>query len=291
MSYMYELEKYLKVFEDEIQVLIDKEENPIEIKLLIYDEIGKLTHIIQDIGKQNIEVIYDTEIIEAYYNPINLNNNFIQKPNVTNEILINIFKYLAYHEYGHTSFCDSTLTLVKFSESIKDSLFIKYENQEWSSLRELFWKLFQILRDFYADSKAKIIQSILPKYYLDLYFKAIEQFLRFNRIYVRAIMDRLVIDFYSKVLYSSIWFYNFNQWEYLLKKCGENDKTESLNLIFLLNKIFEALITKNFDLVGYEQSLTQLTIILFEIDYDSLIFENDIKESILSQLKDFLKLL
>ena len=102
-------------------------------------------------------------------------------------------------------------------------------------------------------------------------------------------MDRLVIDFYSKVFYSSIWFYNFNKWDYLLKKCAENDKTKSLNLIFLLNKIFEALITKNPDLVGYEQSLTQLTIILWEIDYDSFIFENDIEESILSQLKDFRK--
>ena len=286
---MYELEKYLKVFEDEIRGLINKEENPREFKLLRFDEIGKLTHIIQDIGKKNVEVIYDPEIIEAYYNPINLNNSFIQKPNVTNEILINIFKYLAHHEYGHTSFCDSTLTLVKFSESIKNSLFNNYENQVRSSLRELFWILFQILRDFYADSKAKIIQPILPKYYLDLYFKAIEQFLRFNRIYARAIMDRLLIDFYSKVFYSSIWFYNFNKWNYLLKKCGENDKTVSLNLIYLLNKIFEALITKNPDLVGYEQSLTQLTIILWEIDYDLFIFENDIEESILSQLKDFLK--
>lgn len=286
---MYELEKYLKVFEDEIRGLINKEENPREFKLLRFDEIGKLTHIIQDIGKQNVEVIYDPEIIEAYYNPINLNNSFIQKPNVTNEILINIFKYLAHHEYGHTSFCDSTLTLVKFSESIKNSLFNNYENQVRSSLRELFWILFQILRDFYADSKAKIIQPILPKYYLDLYFKAIEQFLRFNRIYARDIIDRYLIDFYSKVFYSSIWFYNFNKWNYLLKKCGENDKTVSLNLIYLLNKIFEALITKNPDLVGYEQSLTQLTIILWEIDYDLFIFENDIEESILSQLKDFLK--
>ncbi len=289
MSNMNRLEKYLKVFEDEIRVLIDKEENPREFKLLRYDETGKLTHIIQDIGKQNIEVIYDPEIIEVYYNPINLTNGFIQKPNITNEILVNIFKYLAHHEYGHTYFCDSTLILVKFTDEIKDTIFKDYGDQLRSPLSELFWKLFQILRDFYADSKAKIIQPILPKYYLDLYFKAIELYLRFNRIYARAIIDRLVIDFYSKVFYSSIWFYNFNQWDYLLKKCGENDKTESLNLILLLNMIFEALITKNLDLMGYEQSLTQLIIILWEIDYDSLIFENEIEESILSQLKNFLK--
>ncbi len=288
MSNMYELKKYLKVFEDEIRVLIDKEEKPREFKLLGYDEIGKLTHILPDIGKQNIEVIYDLEIIEAYYNPINLNNSFIQKPNITNEILVNIFKYLAHHEYGHTSFCDSTLTLVRFYESNEDQLFMDYENQVRSSLRELFWELFRILRDFYADSKAKQIQPILPKYYLDLYFKAFEQFLRFNRINARNIRE---IDFYSKVFYSSIWFYNFNQGDYLLKKCGENDKTESLNLIFLLNKIFEALITKNLDLRDYKQFLTQLTIFLWDINYDSLIFENEMDEKILSQLKDFLKAL
>jgi hypothetical protein len=285
---MYELEIYLKVFEDEIRVLINKEENPREFKLFRFDEIGKLTHIIQDIGKQNIEVIYNPEIIEAYYNPTNLNNNFIQKPNVTNEILISIFKYLAHHEYGHTFFCDSTLTLVRFFESNKDQLFMDYENQVRFSLKELFWKLFQILRDFYADSKAKQIQPILPKYYLDLYFRAIEQFLGFNRIITRTLR---VIDFYSKVFYSSIWFYNFNQWDNLLKKCGDNDKTESLNLIFQLNKIFEALITKNLDLRGYKQFLTQLTIFLWEIDYDSLIFENEIEKKMLSRLKEFLRAL
>jgi len=283
------LEKYLKIFEAEIRQLINKEENPREFKLLSNDEIGKLTHIIQDVGKENLEVIYDPQTIEVYYNPINLTNSYIQKPNVTNEILVSIFKYLAHHEYGHTSFCESTLTLVKFRDKIKDSIFIDFKDQLKSSLRELFWILFHILRDFFADFKAKINRPILPEYFLDLYYRAFEQFLRFNRIKARLIMNRLVEDFYSKVFYSSIWFYNFNKWDYLLKKCGENDKTESLGLIFLINKIFEALIKKELDLVGYEKSLTRLTILLWKIDHDALFFKNKIDKNTFCKLEDFLK--
>ena len=286
---MKRLEKYLQIFDDEINKLINKEENPREFSLLRYDEIGKLTHIIEDVGKENLEVVYDPQTIEVYYNPNNLNKNFIQKPNFTNEILVKIFKYLAHHEYGHTFFCESTLTLVEFRNEIEDLLFNDFEDELKLFLRELFWILFHIFRDFYADFKAKTIRSIIPIYFLDLYYRAIEQFLRFNRINTRLIMNRLVEDFYSKVFYSSIWFYNFNQWEYLLKKCGENNKTESLRLILLLNKIFEAHIHKELDLLGYKESLTSLVVLLYKIDYDALFFENEINESTFIKLSGYLK--
>ena len=90
------------------------------------------------------------------------------------------------------------------------------------------------------------------------------------------------------MFYSSIWYYNFDQWKYLLKKCGENNKTESLNLIFLINEIFETLIKKNLDLDGYQQSLRRLTLLLWKINYDELIFENKRDENITDELKEFL---
>lgn len=160
---MNQLAELLKIFEYEIQQLINKEKNPREFYLLKNDEIGKLTYIIQDIGNGNLEIIYNRHIIEVYYNSLHLTNNYIQKPHIADEILIKIFKYLAHHEYGHSIFCDSTLTNVNFREKYKDSIFNYYDSQLRSDLRDLFWILFHILRDFYADFQAKKINPIIPQ--------------------------------------------------------------------------------------------------------------------------------
>ncbi len=101
-------------------------------------------------------------------------------------------------------------------------------------------------------------------------------------------MSILFEGFYSKVLYSSSWFFIFDQWDYLLEKCGENNKTESLNLILSINKMLEAFIKKDLNLDGYRNYLIQLTLVLRKIDYIKLIFENILDGTIIKELNDLL---
>jgi len=281
---MNQLDKSLNIFDHEIRQLISREDSPREFYLLNKDEVGKLKYLFQEVGIETFLTVYDRQIIEVYYNPRNITNNYILAPNITNEILQKIFKYLGHHEYDHSLFCESSENYKKFMEKHKDSIFNNFEGQTRSNLSSLFWILFRVLKESYADFQARKSNVILPKYYLDLYFKAIEEFLRFNRSNIFTNISVLFKDFYSKVLYISSWFYNFDQWDYLLKKCGENDKTKSLNLILLNNKIFEALIKMDLNLDGYKHFLKQLTLLLWKINYDELIFENKIDANIIGEL-------
>ena len=279
---MNQLDNLLKIFEDEIRLLISREESPRAFYLLRNDEIGKLTNRFQEMGNENLLIKYDRQVIEVYYNPFNLTNNYIQAANVTNEILEEIFIYLAHHEYGHSLFCESS-HYNKFKEKNKDTIF---EGQIRSN--QLFWYLFVVLKESYADFQAKKTNPNLPKYYLDQYFKAFEQYLQFNKATSLATMSILFEGFYSKVLYSSSWFFIFDQWDYLLEKCGENNKTESLNLILSINKMLEAFIKKDLNLDGYRNYLIQLTLVLRKIDYIKLIFENILDGTIIKELNDLL---
>ena len=281
---MNQLDKLLNIFNIEIKQLISREDSPREFYLLKNDAVGKLKDLFQEVGNETFSIVYNRQIIEVYYNPINITNNFIQAPKITDDILQKIFKYLGHHEYGHSLFCESTQNYGKFREKHKDSIFNNFEGQTRSDLSFLFWILFRVLKESYADLQARKSNAILPKYYLDLYFKAFEQFLRFKRFNIFNTMSVLFEGFYSKVLYSSSWFYNFDEWDYLLKKCGENDKTESLNLILSINKIIEILIKMDLNLDGYKHFLKQLTFLLWKINYDELIFENKIDANIIDEI-------
>ncbi len=173
---MNQLDNLLKIFEDEIRLLISREESPRAFYLLRNDEIGKLTNRFQEMGNENLLIKYDRQVIEVYYNPFNLTNNYIQAANVTNEILEEIFIYLAHHEYGHSLFCESS-HYNKFKEKNKDTIF---EGQIRSN--QLFWYLFVVLKESYADFQAKKTNLNLPKYYLDLYFKPFEEYLQYNSV-------------------------------------------------------------------------------------------------------------
>ena len=288
MFYVNQLDKLLNIFDNEIKQLISREDSPREFHLLKNDAVGKLKDLFQEVGNETFSIVYNRQIIEVYYNPINITNNFIQAPKITDDILQKIFKYLGHHEYGHSLFCVDSQNYGKFIKKHEDSMFNNFESQTRSHLSFLFWKLFRVLKESYADLQARKSNAILPKFYLDLYFKAIEKFLRIKRSKPYTTLSILFERFYSEVLISSSWFYNFDQWDYLLKKCGENDKTESLNLILSINKIIEKLIKMDLDLDGYKHFLKQLTLLLWKINYDELIFENKIDVNIIDEIDHLL---
>jgi len=56
----------------------------------------------------------------------------------------------------------------------------------------------------------------------------------------------------------------------------------------MINKILEALIKKDLNLEGYRHFLIQLTLLLRKIDYDKLIFENNLDDNVVDELDDLL---
>lgn len=283
---MNQLDNLLKIFEDEIRLLISKEEYPRAFYLLRNDERGRLTYLFKEGGVETFSTLYDHKNIEVYYNPTNLTDFYVKAPNITGDILEKIFKYLAHHEYEHSLFCKSSLDYYNFRERLKDSIFENFDRLMRSYLNNLFWSLFRILKESFADYQVKKNNIFPPKYYFNLYFKAFEDLLRHNKGPTIKAISTLVLEFYSSVLYSSSWFYIFDQWDYLLEKCGENNKTESLKLIFLINNIFKTLIRKNLELDEYGHYLMQLTPLLSKIDYNNLLFENNLEEDIVKELED-----
>lgn len=57
-----------------------------------------MTHLLKESDIENLATIYDLQIIEVYYYPINLTNNYLEAPSITDDILGSIFTYLAHHE-------------------------------------------------------------------------------------------------------------------------------------------------------------------------------------------------
>ena len=189
MSNINKLDKFLKIFEDEIRLLISIEESPREFHLLKNDERGKLTNLLHEMGIENFSIIYNHEIIEVYYNPSNLINNYIQAPNISNDLLEKIFIYLAYHEYGHSLFCKSTLNYAKFRAKNKAIIF---ENFGWrikNNLCFLFWILFRVLKESYADFQVKKTNIKPPKYFLILILNLLNNFSELIRLLQLSIWE------------------------------------------------------------------------------------------------------
>lgn len=284
---MVQLDRMLKIVDNEIRELVSREKDPRVFKFLENNKKGKFTDFIPNIcSEANFEATYDLQDIEVYYNRLEINNNYVQKPNLPDEILVEIFKYLAHHEYSHSLFRETTLDVFNFTKNCTDLIFENYEDQKKLGLCEFFLKLYQILRESYADIQAKSINPVLPKFHLDLKFEnSFGRFLRYKRGAIWGQTSEFA-EFFYYVVYSSTCFYVFNQWDYLLEKCGENDKTKSLNLIHSINEIFEALIKKDLNLENYKHYLIQLTLLLCKIDYDKLIFENKLNKNIIDELED-----
>ena len=177
---MNQLDSLLKIFEDEIRLLISREENLRSFFLLKNEENGKLTYLFKPVGNETFSTLYNLKHIEVYYNSFNLVDFYIQAYNITRDNLEKIFKYLAHHEYGHSLFCKSSLDYYNYREKFKTSLFENGDRWMRSNLEFLFWTLFRVLRESFADCQVKKIPIIPPKYYFNIYIRPVEKILRIN---------------------------------------------------------------------------------------------------------------
>lgn len=93
--------------------------------------------------------------------------------------------------------------------------------------------------------------------------------------------------YYSKILYLSIFFYIFDEWDYFLRKWDGDSNIKLLELVLYINKLYERILKNTSDLNFYWKSLTELTNLLEKIDYFNLIFDNNLSENIMIKLKGF----
>ncbi|KKN08691.1 hypothetical protein LCGC14_1054280 [marine sediment metagenome] len=284
---MNQLECLLKIFDNEIRSLISKEKKPRTFNLRRNDEKGYFSDIFKPRGNETFSILYDLKHIEVYYNSYNLVNFYVQARNMTKDILEKIFIYLAHHEYGHSLFYKSSLDYYNFREELRNSSFKNCNTQMRAFSNNILERLFRVLNESFTDYRAKNNRVFPPKNYYNLYFGTFEGFLRYKK-QPNDNMRKLAINFNETVLYSSTFFYIFNQWNYLLEKCGENNKTESLKLVYLINTILKMLIRKNLELKEYGNYLIQITLVLNKINYNNLFFTNNLEKDILKELNDFL---
>ncbi len=247
-------------------------------------EKGQLSDVRNENEEFSFRCFYNNQLIEIYCDPIKIENEFLNIPDVTDEILNNIFKFLAHHEYGHSLFCESTKYLKSFYE--------KHITEITMNLR-IFNLIFYLSNEFFADFQAKRINSTLPKFYFDKIFtKNFEDFLEVKRDLINyndcMTESDLTSFFYSRILYLSNIFYAFDKWDNLLELCRETDNKSLLELVFVINKVYEKLIPKTSNLKIYWESLLTLTVLLKEIDYFKLICNDNLNNKIKVELDDFL---
>jgi hypothetical protein len=285
---MSQLDEWLKLFSEEIETIISNKEVPSRVyELFRKGEKGQLAHLVKEGDNYNFITVYNKHLIEVYCDEKNVINDYLKAPDITDDILRSIFKYLAHHEYGHTLFCESTEHYHNFYNNRKESVFPDV------NLNRVFWmNVFRPFKEFCADFKAKGNGAVVPKYYLNRVFEGtFENFFKINKdnFIDNPINRAQLIAYYLKLLYASIWFYVFDEWSYLLEKCGIMKDAKLLELLLKINIVFKRIIKLDLDLKGYKDQLKELTTLLEPYDYIALILNNKSNDIITFQLDNFLK--
>ena len=150
---MYQNEKWLKIFRDEIKKIKEDENDQRFFILNNYEEADQSYKIrFRDIPFTFQCSSYNSELIEIHYKPSLIIQEYLQNPLFNDEILKQIFKFLAHHEYGHS-------LLGKSRENVEKVLVIQKEN---SIKYKIYWLLLWCFKEFFADLEAKNKNPMLP---------------------------------------------------------------------------------------------------------------------------------
>ncbi|TKJ19799.1 MAG: hypothetical protein CEE43_14450 [Promethearchaeota archaeon Loki_b32] len=283
---MSQLTKYLNIFSKEIEeIKLRKDNRKFELK-----KIGSRSFLTNStFEKEDFCFLcqYNQNIIEVYYNPLKINKEYLNVPNITDETLEDIFKYLAHHEYGHSLLNEST----KKSFNVLNKRVITTKSKRNIILKTIIF----IFREFFADWQAKMTGSNIPNFYLDQVFQNIEEvftlikFLKFPNSTIS--LNDLILLFYYKFLYPSVYYHVFNRWDYLMEKCGRFKDLELINIVSKINYFFEDLIKSTSDIYVYKKALLELASLLKNIDYFELFLKNNLKDQTNLKFNNILDLL
>ena len=106
----------LNLFEKTITSLIKKRTDSRKLTILNLNKPGKFFHFVSKSEKFCFQCAYSEKLIEIYYDLEQIKKKYITSITSDDE-LNNVFSYLAFHEYGHSLFCESTEILKQYWEN------------------------------------------------------------------------------------------------------------------------------------------------------------------------------
>lgn len=278
------IELSLEVFTKKFRSIMADQKDTRRFQLLHKDEEGKFQTLRDSYEGYNFSIFYDHEDIEVYYNPEWIKEKYLNKPGMTIEKIEEIFKFLAYHEYGHSFFGTSSEKLRIFT------------NEQTTTINGLthfnYLGMERVFREFFADFKAESIDSKPPLSYLDIYLKGIKDF---DFPYKKLMMLPTKINFDLTIknslfiydsLINTITFYVFDEWEQLKDIFKSHKLDELLTFFKLIFHNFHWISKNHLNLRDTRDTLITLIKFLNQFFYDELIYKNKLDFNIEKGLKN-----
>lgn len=276
------ISNFLLAFREYFQLFMKIYSDKRKFDLLPYDFKGYFSDFVKKSDNFTFSCLYDLERIEIYYKEEKINKNYISNSDfhLNEEVLSDIARYLATHEYGHTFFCDSVYT----SKILLEQQLLLKNNYNFLFLIVLF-------NEFSAEWHAYRMMVRLPEILIRMFLKAFKILL--GEFFVTRIGHTLpstpsklkYFDYYQWYFKELIRLYAFRQWsrvEPLFNHLYFNKRP-----FILLEKYCEKLFHVFEHLYNYTnreslilKSLTTLAERLSEITLWNLVSENITQEEL-----------
>jgi len=243
-----------------------------------------------------IQANWTEDIIEIRFNEELIKKEVIENPNCKFRSLRNYFEEVANHEYGHTRTLENIfllfpkdtryiLTNKNLDDITQDDLTRCYVESncyylEFFNLRNIDLNFFEhIFLDFWANLKVRnIINEDPPKECLNE---------RLNGFYDLSpqVINRKT--FLKLLLYTQLFFIH-DKWAILEEKFRESELDQLLLVYKSVNKFFNKILELNDDFDSMEEYLVELAKILETINYNAIIFSNQLTNQDKRKLRSFI---
>ncbi len=220
---------------------------------------------------------YDKNRFEIHHNDANIIKEYISLNHLKKELLEDISKYLARHEYCHSCISQSSEELNHF-DSVQENIIKKIKRFSYMGIENKF-------REFYADYNVLQLFKNIPGNYLDENLKWLKsEDLKWGSFGILPILNNSYHTRYQLGIYTYLQnlykFFILNSWT-LLKSTFRDANCSSLLKFFLL--VFQSFedIIKKFDYLKQKRdALVCLVSFLDLCKFEELIQSNILSDNI-----------
>lgn len=220
---------------------------------------------------------YDTARFEIHHNDTNIIKEYVSLYDSNKELLNDISRYLARHEYCHSCICQSSEELNHF-DSNQEEIIKKIQRFNYIGIENKF-------REFYADFKVLQLFKSIPNSYLDENLKWLkDEDIKWRSYGMLPILtnsahtrDQLGIYTYLQNLYK---FYILNRWTLLKSIFRDVNCILLLEFFQLIFQSFENIIKKFHSFKQKRDAIISLVYFLDRCKFEELIQSNILSEDI-----------
>ncbi len=279
---MDQFQTALSTFENEFKTILKENESHRDFNLIKKGENGVLSSFVSKNEKFCFSCVYNEDQIDIYYDKSEIKKNYLDK-NLSKEEIQSDFSYLAFHEYGHSTFCISTQKLKKEWEN--QGLINIFQNFNWFIIARGF-------TEFFADYKAKNLGCKSPESFLRECIKLVKHQ---HGWYSEMVLPNRSFHSYetwrkdqwmNATLNNFKRFYIWEKWsqlEPLFQKYKVEGLLEFFKIVF---SQFEEFCKNHDDLNKTRLSLISLFTFIDKQNYDQLVFQNFFSEELKTSLRN-----